>query len=248
MVTCKLVGRTANQIIQIANVIAYAKRHDLPYNIPQRTVAPNVWAASFSHFPVDNYPYPYFDYKQPSFRYEEIPFRKHIRMDGFFQSFKFFDDQRQAVLDAFQFPYKMAGFVSIHVRRGDYLTYATKHPPITYEYISEAVKKMLAMGYNSFVVCSDDIKWCRENLSPLELYGAVFTYSSQNDAMSDFLILSCCEHNIIANSSFSLMAAWFNQNPDKIVISPHEDNWFGPDNKHLDVSDLIPEQWIRIKY
>jgi hypothetical protein len=58
------------------------------------------------------------------------------------------------------------------------------------------------------------------------------------------LLMSCCRHNIIANSSFSWWAAYFNNNPDKIVCYP--DKWFGPQLSHNDTRDLCPENWNRI--
>lgn len=243
--TCRLWAGLGNNAFMIAATIGYAKKHGMDYFIPDRSIAPNIWPVHFNHFPKGKVRPHYFRYKEPEHSYNEIPHHVDIEIEGYFQSEKYFNHCRQDILDAFQFPYKKAdGFVSLHVRRGDYLKYPDKHPVITYDYISAAVKYFMERGYNSFVVCSDDIAWCRHNLKPLELFGAVFTYSTEKEAINDLILMSCCEHNIIANSSFSWWSAWVNQNPEKIVIAP--EIWFGEGNSHLSTKDLIPESWIKL--
>jgi len=54
--------------------------------------------------------------------------------------------------------------------------------------------------------------------------------------------MSLCQHNIIANSSFSWWGAWLNANPNKIVIAPKQ--WFA--SGHHDTKDLIPQAWVRL--
>jgi len=239
-------GRLGNQMFQIATTVAYSKKHNIPYWIPRRSMAEHVWPAYFKHFPKEPEQFvKYIEYKEPNHHYDEIPRCTNVILEGFFQSEKYFKDYRQDIIDAFQVPYKkLDGFVSIHVRRGDYLQYADKHPPVSYEYISEAVKYFINLGYSDFVVCSDDIRWCRIQLKPLELFGAVFSFSSEREPIADIALQSCCEHNIIANSSFSWWGAWLNQNPDKTVVAPEK--WFGPGNEHLNTKDLIPDNWIKM--
>ena len=58
------------------------------------------------------------------------------------------------------------------------------------------------------------------------------------------LLMSVCDHSIIANSTFSWWGAYFNQNPSKIVCYPG--TWFGPALKH-DTRDLFPADWVKIK-
>jgi len=58
------------------------------------------------------------------------------------------------------------------------------------------------------------------------------------------LLMSVCDHTIIANSTFSWWGAYFNQNPGKMVCYP--DTWFGPALKH-DTRDLCPTDWIKTK-
>ena len=58
------------------------------------------------------------------------------------------------------------------------------------------------------------------------------------------LLMSCCNYNIIANSSFSWWAAYFNTYKNKKVIYPSI--WFA-ENVNKKSSDICPKQWIQIQ-
>ena len=58
------------------------------------------------------------------------------------------------------------------------------------------------------------------------------------------VLMSCCEHNIIANSSFSWWGAYFNDNPEKIVCYPSV--WFGPKLQNKKTEDMFPKDWKKI--
>lgn len=243
MVSTRLIGRMGNQMFQIAAAIGYGTKHKMNYWIPQESINERIWPAFFRHFPKEPEEFhKYFIYKEPEHSYREIPFKEQIILDGFFQSEKYFAHCRTYILNAFQIPYKqLEGYVSIHVRRGDYaIQFPDKHPPVTIEYLKDAIAYMKEKGYDNFVVCSDDINWCRKEFKPIT--DAVFSYSSNHPAIEDLAMMSCCEHNIIANSSFSWWSAWLNQNPEKIVIAPKI--WFGPANQNLSSKDICPESWI----
>lgn len=247
-VTCQLFGRFGNQLFQVAAAMGYADKWGIDFFMPKQTLAPN----SFEHYLTtlkvpkrDEIPKYYKIIREPGHAYSELPFYPNAVLNGYFQSAKYFDHIRPTILNVFSniIPYKpISGFVGLHVRRGDYLQFADKHPTVTYDYIREAVLHFNSLGYYSFVVCSDDISWCIDQLKGLEVYGNAFSYSRNNSPYNDMSLLACCEHQIISNSTFSWWAAYLNRNPDKKVIAPKV--WFGEGNKHLETKDIYTPEMI----
>lgn len=239
MISCDLVGRLGNQCFQIATTIAHAKRINTTYCIPRRTMDPRVWPTYFNHFPYckswigQTYP-------EPTFSYTPIVPLNYIKLHGYFQSEKYFIDYRDEILKSFLINRQVWSInlntVAIHVRRGDYLQYSNKHPVLPIEYYKEAIKYFDGC---KFVIFSDDIEWCKNNFR-----NGHYSFNEEKDSLQAMFQMSDCEHQIIANSSFSWWGAWLNQINSKIVIAPSI--WFGPGNSHLDTTDLIPDSWIRI--
>ena len=91
---------------------------------------------------------------------------------------------------------------------------------------------------DNFLIFSDDIVWCKNNF-----VGDKFIFIEGEEDYIDLWLMSLCNHNIIANSSFSWWGAWLNKNNNKTVIAPK--NWFGP-NKKLDPTDLYCKDWLVI--
>jgi hypothetical protein len=134
--------------------------------------------------------------------------------------------------------------VSMHIRRGDYVSNPITNEvhgvlPLSYyenavKYIKEKVK------HTYFYIFSDDIPWVKENLSVAKNTAFVDFNDSTHDYF-DFALMKECKFHIIANSSFSWWAAWLSDYKNKIVIAPEK--WFQAD---LDTTDLLPEDWIKL--
>ena len=55
--------------------------------------------------------------------------------------------------------------------------------------------------------------------------------------------MSGCQHNIIANSSFSWWGAYFNDNKGNVY---YPNKWFGPSQGYKCMNDLFPPNWTII--
>lgn len=259
IVSTRRFGRLGNELFQYAAVIGYAQKHGIDWSIPRRSTDP-VWNPThFSHLFNEKWNEGREDVLlnevwNLSMHYQEIPFRKEwsglqIILNGYWQSPKYFDHCRDLVIKTFDYPWEFKkGICSIHVRRGDYLLYPTKHPVVTVEYLRKAIRFIIDnKKIKRFKFFSDDIAWCVSCGINLEFPDCDFEYSTGNNETQDLIEMSCCEHNIISNSTMSWWAAELNQNPNKVVVVPQIENWFGPDNK-LSVKDLYRDHWVQILY
>ena len=177
--------------------------------------------------------------------------------NSFFQSYKYFEKYRKEILEDFnlktQLPQKGVDLmkdvrdsesVSIHVRRGDYVTnknYNKSYGVCEIDYYEKAIAEIRKKINNpTFYIFSDDIEWAKFNLK----MGSATVFVSEYN-LGEYIeleLIKSCKHNIIANSTFSWWGAWLNENPNKIVISPLK--WTSL--KDFDTIDLIPGDWIKI--
>ena len=132
--------------------------------------------------------------------------------------------------------------VSVHIRRGDYLSEHFKDGfgsccPI--DYYLRSIRFIKKKTVNPlFVFFSDDMEWVKENI--IEENAIYVDHNHEFDAWQDMYLMSQCKHNITANSSFSWWGAWLNVNPQKIVISPAR--WWATSEN----DDVVPDSWIRM--
>lgn len=116
--------------------------------------------------------------------------------------------------------------VSIHVRRGDFLSNpnaARFHEVAGVEYFTAAVARMREHHPDArFFVFSDDPAWVEAELMPALPADTVAVAGLENH--EDLVLMSSCRGNIISNSGFSWTAAWINDAPDKLVMAP--DRWY----------------------
>lgn len=178
---------------------------------------------------------------------------------GRFEDVRYFDKIRNQLLDEIQ-PVEAelienkllydvlksdAETVCISIRRGDYISNAEVEKKLNIcskEYFEKAVNCIKEKVKNPvFVVFSDDVEWCRNNIDFIGKNSCYF--ESGKDAVWEKLrMMYMCKHFIISNSTFSWWAQYLSRNEDKIVVSPKY--WFK--NENGDKYPLLLESFIKI--
>lgn len=178
-------------------------------------------------------------------------------LEGFWQSEEYFKDMRRILLKDFTLKKETNNFlklkrlvtktnsVSIHFRRGDYVKRAVTgkyHGILNLDYYRRAIELIEKKIKNPhFFVFSDDILWVKENFRIKQ----PITFISGSGKLTnpeELILMACCRHNIIANSSFSWWGAWLNRNRHKIVLAPKR--WF---KKKRTESGIVPQAWIKVE-
>lgn len=243
MISFRPYGRLGNFLFMAANTIAQALKNGEEFSMPYNT-NDSYWNPIYLRHLVHP------DYQQgredilidePSFTYNEIEFNpewkgKYVIFNGYFQSWMYIEKYRNEILYLFDFPYeKKDNYVSVHIRRGDYLLLRDKHPEVTKEWYEEQMNKFEGYKFKFF---SDDIKYCKESF----WHRTDCEFSTNTTELDDLIEASQCEHNINSSSTFSWWISWLNQNKDKICIFPKL--WF-VEGYHLDTKDLLPPYFIK---
>lgn len=255
IVVPEFLGRLGNNIFEVAACMRYSQLYDVPW-----AVLPN-----YHHRQIYKY------FKSPTFKgnhkkltvydaaaddklwaYHDLPnVGKSVKLRGFFQSFRYLDpvkDQFIKWLNFRKYP-DLHDFTSIHIRRTDYLKYADQFGAVSLDYVRKAMQEICCItGHypQKFLVFSDEINWCKVNFSQA-FPDLVFIFSEGKNEYEELSKMASCKNNIIANSTFSYIAAYANQNPEKIVITPSAKDWFGP-KSNLDTKDLLVPEWHQINW
>lgn len=258
-------------------IFEYNENYSNNFNLIRKSFWKNLFNKNLKTFTTDIYNKIKFEIynEKKNFIYNEIPyFKENILLNGYYQSFKYFDNNdtrnflRHLVYSSKNLMYlsydyynKIKNYftklnniecndddiVSIHVRRTDYvLTKNNYHNVLDIDYY---IKALDIANKKNIVIFSDDIEWCKRNLNSNIIKNKNLYFIDINIVEIEFILMSLIKHNIIANSTFSLMASYISYYSDKkIIIAPK--NWLSEIQKkeikeiseefyHKDITHII---------
>lgn len=165
---------------------------------------------------------------------ESLDVTRNCYIFGFFIEEEFYKDRICTLKKELVFP-EMTGenaalaremeemeSVSIHVRRGDYLsqTYSGRFLCLDRDYYVPAVEEIRKHFEDPrFYIFSEDADYVKEAFSWLD-NKKIVDINSGNDSFRDMQLMTKCRANIIANSTFSQWASILNEHPEHITVYP----------------------------
>lgn len=235
MNSCTFNGRLGNNMFQIAATLSLASKSGDDVIFPYTTYAGHR-GTRLVDLNLFGYKFPRGDVPTENSRHEEnsndwyepVPVEKNLTLCGFYQSYKYFDDIRDQLLNKYFVPNeeileRISKFeispnaTGVSVRRGDYLMLQQNHCVLSEQYYNDAFEKYCTTSDQLFVF-SDDFEWCKNT------FGGNVVYVQENVGVQLFLMTKM-KHLILSNSTFAWWGAYLNNNNGNIVIP---DPWYGP--------------------
>ena len=166
------------------------------------------------------------EHKSDGFTYRPFPaVDGPVVLDGFFQSHLYFPTAPLPPPLLLSKGARRPDTYFFHVRRGDYLNPLCAHHNVPLErYWERCLRLLLPSDKTQFLVCSDDMAWCKATL-PSRLAGLVKPHqwefsAATTDAETLSEMIGCDAGGICANSTFSWWAAYWIRNKDKRICMP----------------------------
>lgn len=238
-------GRLGNCLWQIASTAGIALKNGMYCNFPE-------W--QYDKYFISSLP-PQKEkgivIKEKQFAYSEYKLfpGEYYDLDGYFQSYKYFEHCKGTIKEQFTFKAEFVEEVknkfrwsdekkkiAIHVRRGDYVNNQA-HFNLSMKYYIRAIEKIPNWQECQIIVFSDDQQFCEWHLQCLP--NVCFSYLNE---IEDLCLMTLCNHFIIANSSFSWWGAYLGEKKGSIIVRP-ENHFSGTLLRH-DIKDLYPPHWL----
>ena len=185
----------------------------------------------------------------------ELP--SDVIIDGYWQSERYFDSFTEILRNEISVSNPLQGenrqwydrisetsSISVHVRRGDYVSLGWALPPAYYRSALNHI--CCETSEINLFFFSDDMDWVRAHHQDLlpDHNDFKINYIECNDKKNpheDLRLMRTCDHHITANSSFSWWGAWLDDSEAKQIVAP--DYWV---HDSVYTLDIVPNRWTTV--
>jgi len=281
--TIKLMGGLGNQLFQVFTLLAYADQYRMNISLPNTLYSGerniqyfnNIFSRlkDYVRAPISTPT----EYYEPSFQYTPIPAglsRQSLVLDGYFQSPLYFNTFKLAIFSQLHLGPKMNKVrqqhpeinfpqtIAMHFRLGDYLDKTEFHPILPLIYYTRSVQFILSHQSHPtpsqvlvFFEKADEDR-INDNTHQLSVQFPQLQFRRVDTNIPDWqqlLMISLCQHHIIANSTFSWWGAYLghishvgSSGTGRVTCYPS--TWFGTALPNHSTADLFPpgNGWSRV--
>jgi hypothetical protein len=255
--TTEIVGGLGNQLFMISNLISLGKKYNRKIKVS------NVFNDNNRKTPKEynifkNVVFSDVDndleiYYEKEYKYNNIFINedKDYKLIGYFQSYKYFWDQKDELKKIFNIDFSLIDnlkeklikydkIVAVHIRLRDYVEKSRFHYNLDIEYYKKALN-----NFNedyTIILFSDDYEKARELLGFCKNV-IVQAEDITNGDENEFYLLSIIEQRILSNSTYCLWSTYLNEifnfveNPKYFLPN----KWFENDGPIININDLIPK-------
>lgn len=182
---------------------------------------------------------------------------KSIYLSGFWQNYRYFHNYRDELKKEFSFNTKLiskeclqlsqkvtsCNSLAIHIRRGDYLLCDNWLLEDTFFVKALEIADQLLPYRTLLYVFCEDVGYVKKLLQNRK-YVLVTEAYHLND-IEEFYVMSCCQHHIISNSTYSWWAAYLGDD-SSLTIAPIYKHWtrdyYLPEWKTIDCNESVLEE------
>lgn len=268
IITCELIEGLENQLFQVFNVISYALKNNVNYILPinnSNSLLKTYWNNFLKNLDIKNISNLNFNsyYEKKIHKYEKIPLLKKktricynsLKLIGHFKSYRYFDEFKHNIfkkikIDELKKSMKIKCNHLFEKENNISMHFSIRYDislNITYykNCLNHVIKKTNFNRFNIFYFCEEKdsnlvllkIKKLKDNFENINFVKV----SNMYEDWEQMLIMSLCDHNIIANT-FSWWGAYFNTNKNKIICYPS--GWFNLIENYID----FPSNFTKIKF
>ena len=195
----------------------------------------------------------------------------HTNIKGFFNSYKYFEGYESEIKKEFQFKTEIEdttlkyfdklkdeqngkSVTGVHVRRGD--TIGEDHifngqlggclvlPNANW--YNKMIKE-LRSDDNVFLIISDDIEWCKENIKGKDVVYSKFSIEGHSEIKAEYLdlcLITHCDNFIMSCSTFSWWGAWLTKKDGEVYVP---DRWWGRRYYDRNEPDIRLPSWNQVR-
>lgn len=181
-----------------------------------------------------------------------VEWGQQVYHDWFFRDLT--DFAREVLLSSPRFTARMAEAdretIVVNVRRGDYYSVPEHRKNYGFDivgYVRAAIERVPGAPDRRITLISDDVDWCRENLSFLREHGELTALPGPHDMFGDLAQIVAGRDLILANSTFSYWGGYLAsalppaERPRSVQAPLHFNRLY-----NMGESSLLMPQWVAI--